>query len=57
MANSKPQPIQPEDLLLIKAIADVQLSPDGSRIAYTLTEMDAEKDKYRTSIGNLYYAS
>ena len=50
MSNSKFRPIQPEDLLSIKTIADVRLSPDGSRIAYTLTEINAEKDEYRTSI-------
>ena len=48
MASTRP--IQPEDLLAIKTIADVQLSPDGTRVAYVLTEIDAEKDEYRSAI-------
>ena len=42
--------IKPEDLLLIKIIADVQLPPDGGRVAYSLTEVDFENDDYTTSI-------
>lgn len=50
MTNTTPRPLQPEDLLAIKTIADVQLSPDGSRIAYVVSEMDVEKDEQRSSI-------
>src|SRR5687768_11912290 len=42
--------IEVEDLLSIKGVADVQLSPDGRRIAYVLSEIDREADDYRTSI-------
>lgn len=42
--------IQPEDLLLFKTVSDVQLSPDGTRIAYTVTEIDIKKDRYKTNI-------
>ena len=46
MPSFELQPIQPEDLLSINSIADVQLPPDASRIASTLTEIDAEKDEF-----------
>jgi len=49
MSQSKSRLIQPEDLLLIKTIPEVHISPDGSLIAYTLTEIDAEQE-YLTSI-------
>ena len=41
---------QPEDLLTIKGVADVQLSPDGMRAAYVITEIDTKTDDYRTAI-------
>ena len=41
---------EPEDLLAIKTVADAQLGPDGSRVAYTVTEIDAEVDEYRSAI-------
>lgn len=50
MADSEPRPVQPEDLLAIRTVADAQLSPGGGRVAYVLSEIDAEKDEYRTSI-------
>lgn len=46
----RPGPFQPEDLLAIKTVSDIQLSPDGKRYACVLSEIDAEKDEYRTSI-------
>nr|MBC8555457.1 PD40 domain-containing protein [Candidatus Brocadiales bacterium] len=42
--------LQPEDLLLFKSISDVQLSPDGKSIAYTVTKMDVKRDRYKTNI-------
>src|ERR1051325_6451397 len=44
------RPVEPEDLLAIKTISDVQLSPDGQRIAYVLSQIDADADENRTSI-------
>jgi dipeptidyl aminopeptidase/acylaminoacyl peptidase len=44
------RPIESEDLLAIKTVSDIQMSPDGGRIAYVLSEIDAEKDCYCTSI-------
>jgi dipeptidyl aminopeptidase/acylaminoacyl peptidase len=46
----QPRPIQSEDLLAIKTVSDIQMSPDGMRVAYVLSEIDAEKDAYLTSI-------
>src|SRR5262249_30471648 len=39
-----------EDLLRFVWIADPQISPDGSRIAFTKVWVDAEADEYRTQI-------
>lgn len=41
---------QPKDLLLFKTVSDVQLSPDGTYIAYTITEIDIKNDQYKTNI-------
>jgi dipeptidyl aminopeptidase/acylaminoacyl peptidase len=42
--------VEPADLLAIKTVGDVQLSPDGTRVAYTLVEIDAEADEYRSAV-------
>lgn len=39
-----------EDLLRFQWIADPRLSPDGSRVAYTLVSVDADADEYRTNL-------
>ena len=39
-----------EDLLRFQWIADPRISPDGSRIAFTLVSVDAEADEYRTNL-------
>lgn len=38
------------DLLAFKTIPDLDLSPDGARVAYTVSRIDAEKDEYRSTI-------
>src|SRR5438128_680193 len=38
------------DLLAFKTIPDVQLSPDGHRVAFVVSEIDAERDEYRSAI-------
>ena len=38
------------DLLAFKTIPDLDISPDGSRVAYTVTSIDTEKDEYRSTI-------
>src|SRR5688572_13806515 len=44
------RPVEVEDLYAIKGVADAQVSPDGKRVAYVLSEIDREADDYRTSI-------
>jgi len=44
------RPITIEDLFRVKMIGDPQPSPDGSRIAYVVTQMDTEADTYRSQI-------
>ena len=39
-----------EDLLRFRWIADPRISPDGTRIAFTLVRVDAEEDVYRTDL-------
>lgn len=38
------------DLLGFRAIPDLALSPDGSRVAFVVTEIDPENDEYRSAI-------
>lgn len=44
------RPITIEDLFRVKMIGDPQPSPDGSRVAYVVTQMDTEADTYRSQI-------
>ncbi len=39
-----------EDLLAIKLAGDCQISPDGSRVAYVLQEIDRKKNEYTSAI-------
>lgn len=39
-----------EDLLALKLAGDVQIHPDGSKILYTLQEINAEQNEYRSAI-------
>lgn len=39
-----------QDLLRFRWIADPRISPDGSRIAFTLVSVDTEADEYRTHL-------
>jgi dipeptidyl aminopeptidase/acylaminoacyl peptidase len=50
MTSNAARPVTPEDLYALKTVGDVQLSPDGARIAYTLTAIDRDNDEYRNSI-------
>ncbi len=42
--------LQVEDLLAIKLAGDCQISPDGSRVAYVLQEINKEKNEYHSAI-------
>ena len=39
-----------EDILKLKTVSEVQISPDGKWVAYTVSEMDMKKDKSLTRI-------
>src|SRR5438046_2185776 len=40
----------PADLLAFRTIPEVDISPDGSRVAYVVTWIDTAKDEYRSTI-------
>ncbi|HVL80141.1 MAG TPA: S9 family peptidase [Actinomycetota bacterium] len=42
--------MRPDDLYELTAVGDPRVSPDGTRVAYTLTTMDREDQEYRSSI-------
>ena len=42
--------VEPADLFRLKFVTGAQLSPDGERVAYTVTHVDAEKDKEFSAI-------
>ncbi|MBL8204910.1 MAG: S9 family peptidase [Blastocatellia bacterium] len=42
--------LQPEDLFNYKEVADAQIAPDGSRVAYTVTEVSADRSRNVTHI-------
>lgn len=42
--------LQAEDLLAIKLAGDCQISPDGTRVAYVLQEIDKTKNEYTSAI-------
>lgn len=42
--------LQPEDLFNYKEVADAQIAPDGARVAYTVTEVSADRSRNVTHI-------
>ena len=49
MAKRK-RPLRPEDIYLLRMVSDPQLSPDGKRVAYTVSSSDEESDSAHISI-------
>ena len=49
-AQTAPRHLTLDDYARVQAIADPQRSPDGVWVAYTLTTIDAEKDKRNTDL-------
>ncbi len=45
-----PRPASPDDLYLLRLPTDVRLSPDGTRVAFSLQEAAPGKDAYRSSL-------
>ncbi len=50
MPNNRKRAIRPEDIYLVKTVFDPQLSPDGKRVAYTVSWSDQEKDETHMAI-------
>lgn len=44
------RPIVAEDLLKLRFVSDPQISPDGKRIAYTMTHIDEKSKDYKTEL-------
>src|SRR5579875_2835460 len=44
------RPMTVDDLLAIKGVADLQLSPDGSMVVYVVSELDRSTDKTNSSL-------
>ena len=42
--------VRPEDILAVKDITDVQLSPDGANVIYVVHEADLKADRFVDSI-------
>ncbi len=40
----------PEDLLKFRGLQEIAMSPDGSRVAYTASRADAERNGYQTDV-------
>src|SRR2546430_17689629 len=42
--------MKPEDVYALTSVVDLRLSPDGRRVAYTVSRVDEEANAYRTAI-------
>ncbi|HWK81941.1 MAG TPA: hypothetical protein VNP95_14305, partial [Thermomicrobiales bacterium] len=42
--------LTPDDLFAIRLVGDLQASPDGARIAWSVVTVDKEQDGYRSAI-------
>ncbi len=42
--------MKPEDVYALTSVVDPRLSPDGRRVAYTVSRVDEEANAYRTAI-------
>src|SRR3990170_8022516 len=50
MPTNRKRPITPEDVYLLRNVTDPQLSPDGRRVAYVVSQPDKESDGTHMSI-------
>jgi dipeptidyl aminopeptidase/acylaminoacyl peptidase len=48
--TTKKRPMQPDDILRIRWVTDPQISPDGRRVAYVVTTLDAKANEYRSHV-------
>jgi dipeptidyl aminopeptidase/acylaminoacyl peptidase len=42
--------MKPTDLFLVTSVSDPRIHPDGRRIAFTVTTIDPDEDRYRSSL-------
>src|SRR5215475_1098799 len=42
--------MRPEDVYALTGVGDPRLSPDGARVAYVVTRIDREANRYRSAI-------
>jgi dipeptidyl aminopeptidase/acylaminoacyl peptidase len=49
-ALAAPRTLRDDDLLRLRWVADPQLAPDGSQVAFTLVSIDSAFDEYQTRI-------
>ncbi len=45
-----PRPVTIDDLMRVRAMSDVRISPDGERVAYVVSEASFERNAYEPSI-------
>ncbi len=50
MSDSARKPFTPVDLLHFELVGDPQISPDGTRVAFVRTVVDARNNRYRSAI-------
>jgi dipeptidyl aminopeptidase/acylaminoacyl peptidase len=48
--SAQGRPITDRDLYAFKWVADPQISPDGSEVAYTLVQVNEKENRYETSV-------
>lgn len=48
--DSDRRPLEPEDILRLQSVSDAEISPDGTRIAYTVGTIDLAADTARSAI-------
>jgi len=44
------RPMEPRDLARIRFVSDPQISPDGARVAFVVTQLSEERDEYLSNI-------
>src|SRR5215210_3320229 len=44
------RPVTIDDLMKVRNILDLRMSPDGTEVLYVLSVLDAEKGKYNTNV-------
>ncbi len=49
-APAPTRPLTAQDLFALRFVGEVQLSPDGTQVAYTVTQADGEVNRNRSAI-------